>query len=111
MNGIEIEVRSLEGTAYWRRLKAIEYTNDKRNESAAALLHSLEVQVEALDRSPIGISFCQFHDVIFTGDDLNQPEKVSQLWSDYRNDIGFRNFPNDGEGYLEQLMEIAKAAS
>jgi hypothetical protein len=111
MNAIEIEVRSLEGTAYWRRLKATEYPNDKQHASAAALLYSLEVQVEALDGLPIGITFYQFHDVIFTGDDLSQPEKVSQLWSDYRNDIGFRNFPNDGVEYLKELMEIAKAAS
>jgi hypothetical protein len=111
MNGIEIEVRSLEGTAYWRRQKAIEYPKDKQNESAAALLRSLEAQVEALDGSPIGITFCQFHDVIFAGDDLDRPEEVSRVWSDYRNDIGFRNFPSNGDEYLKELMKIASAAS
>jgi hypothetical protein len=111
MNGIEIEVRSLEGTAYWRRQKAIEFPKDKQNESAAALLHSLEAQVEALDGSPIGVAFCQLHDLVFAGDDLDRPEEVSRLWSDYRNDIGFRNFPNDGIEYLMKLIAIARAAS
>jgi hypothetical protein len=45
---------------------------------AAAYLHSLEAQVEALDGSPIGVTFCQFCDLVFAGEDVEQPALVQE---------------------------------
>lgn len=110
------EVMELEGTAHWRTEKAEQYSDDRRNTEAAKMLTELAEQLRKLAGSPKAVAFEKLHDFIFSDDDpdADDPDnglEVVRLWSEYRSRVGFNNFPEDAETYLDDLMELAREAS
>ena len=102
MIDLDLEAQELESTAEWRRSKAEQYPNDRRNSQASDLLDRLASEVRALDGTALQKR-------------LNKKaekcsNKVRYDWtvfseksSDYRRQIGFWEFP-DGKDYLAALL-------
>lgn len=108
------EAMELEDTARWRSEKAAEYPDDSRNADAETLLLKLADQLRGITGSAKSTSFELFHDDLFCDDNededkINSSNEVVRLWSEYRSRVGFRNFPESAEEYLDDLMELARA--
>ncbi len=108
---IEFEAMELESSAHWRSEKAAEHPDDSRNTEAARLLTHLAVEIRKLRGTAKAEIFEKLHDFVFNGAEEENPHDVSERWREYRSRIGFDNFPNNAEEYLDSLMEIARDAA
>lgn len=89
----------MDGTAFWRRLKAEDYPDDKRNLVAAntleALSSALDSESDALLREMVP------YDVEFESDDL-----FSLALSETARFVGFRFFPRDVMEFVEHVVSL-----
>ncbi|NPD67623.1 hypothetical protein HN018_18370 [Lichenicola cladoniae] len=107
---IETTALELSDKADWRRKKAQQYPDDERNLDAAELLDRLAGEVLALEGLPAAGTFETEYEAIFADDDDHRPREIMRLWAEYRAGIGFRIFPDTGEGILRDLIELARSA-
>ena len=107
---IETVALELSAKADWRRDKARQYPDDERNLDAAELLDRLAGEVLVLDRSPAATAFEEDYEAVFSGEDQDRHREIIRLWSEYRSGIGFRHFPDAGEGVLQDMIALAKSA-
>ncbi len=97
----------LEVQAEWRRQKAEDYPEDRRNIDAADFLSRLAKEVEQLERRNDSLldRFEQSWRRLDDDDGLNFVEKLNN----YHRRIGFWEFPSSGENYLEELIRLTSA--
>ncbi|MGI4747601.1 MAG: hypothetical protein ACRYGI_14210 [Janthinobacterium lividum] len=113
---IEMTALELSDKADWRRKKAQQYPDDERNLDSAELLDRLAGEVLALEGSAAAATFEKDYDAIFSEEDKDEDEnhdrarEIMRLWAEYRAGIGFRIFPDTGEGILRDLMDLARSA-
>lgn len=111
---IEMTALELSDKADWRRKKARQYPDDGRNLDSAELLDRLASAVLALEGSPAAATFENGYDAIFSDEDEDKnhdrAREIMRLWAEYRAGIGFRIFPDTGEGVLLDLMDLARSA-
>jgi hypothetical protein len=99
---LQQEADELEACAEWRKEKAKEYPEDaQRNLDASAALTRLAAEVRALDGSE---HHKRLSAVMEACDDLYA---FCESWNDYRRQIGFWNFPENGEAYLSDMLTVA----
>lgn len=100
---------ALEGTAHWRREKATDYPNDRRNDTAA---EELERLAEAIRANPQSDAATRLRNL---DEELTQRVRTEKNFddstltiecSDYRRRIGFSEFPSTGEQYLATLAAM-----
>ncbi|MGX1321799.1 hypothetical protein AB7M17_005252 [Bradyrhizobium sp. USDA 377] len=99
MFDLELEAQDLGYSAEWRRQKAREYPDDRRNLEAAELLEKLAGEVRALQGSEIHRRLDAFAES-YEGD----LGSFSEVWSEYKRRIGFWEFP-DGQSYLSDMLK------
>jgi len=97
-------VEELDFTAQWRRDKAAQYPKDTRNTEAAELLERLAIEVGKLSKSFLVRRLEKIDDELVAIDGWDF--RLSEDLSDYRRSIGFHRFPESGEKYLSDLIEI-----
>lgn len=82
-----------EGQAWWRREKAAEYPDDRRNLEAAAVHDRLAASALACPQETITRAG-KLHD------------EESEVWSSMMRNIGFGHEPADAEAFLNHYIEI-----
>ena len=94
----------LESTAAWRRDVAARYPEDERHIEAANRLDRLAAEVRALENSALATRLLELYESLdaFDGYLLVEAE------SEYRRQIGFWEFPTNGEEYLKDLIDLQK---
>jgi len=106
---IENIASELESTAQWRREKATEYPNDRRNNTAADILDGLAEAIRAEPRSDAAMRLQELDEEIVhrSETDKNFDSSPAIMESgDYRRRIGFSEFPRSPAEYLETLAAI-----
>lgn len=79
--------------AEWRREKALQYPNDKRNAEAAAIF----------DRLASSANFCPAHIVAATRD-LFEDYPASEEWQSMLKEVGFWSFPATAEEFCRGFI-------
>lgn len=86
--------------ALWRARKAEDYPDDQRNAAAAELLNKLAAQVELrLFNRDLLDKYSRLAEIEETS--VNVVEEEHQLIRE----VGFRFFPDNVDGFLEELIE------
>jgi hypothetical protein len=99
---------TLEYQAEWRRQKADEYPDDRRNIDAAELLERLAREVRNLEgRNDLRV--CRV-EKFFEEVGPDSGVRFLEVQSEYHRQIGFWKFPSSGGEYLDDLIELSKQA-
>jgi hypothetical protein len=89
-----------ENTAEWRRNKAIEYPNDKRNWSAAEILDRLTATVADVDAATRSA-----YDNLFDTEDDDAIFYAVEQKSEALRAVGFRSFPQAAAEFMQGLID------
>jgi hypothetical protein len=96
----------LDSQAAWRRRKALEHPEDRRNVDAAELLEKLTKEASKLDQNDLLLKRLEKCLDRLSAD--KRYELFSEEQSDYHRQIGFSRFPLTVKEYLEDLTKIAE---
>jgi len=96
--------RGLESTAAWRRDVAARYPEDGRHIEAANRLDRLAAEVRALETSALATRLLELYESL----DADDGYLLVEAESEYRRQIGFWEFPTNGEEYLKDLIDLQK---
>ena len=99
-------VETLESQAEWRRQKALEYPEDRRNIDAAELLEKLAEEASKLDQNDPLLERLESR-LNRLGAKNDGYYLFSEGQSEYHRQIGFSRFPSTVRQYLKDLIEIA----
>jgi hypothetical protein len=102
----------LEVTANWRREKATEYPQDRRNDAAADTLDHLAEAIRVDPQSAGIVSLRKLEDELALRGRTDKNFDLSGLivqGSDYRRRIGFSEFPTTAAQYLTTLAAMYRA--
>src|SRR5215475_7776344 len=94
----------LESTAAWRRDVAARYPEDERHIKAANRLDRLAVEVRALENSALATRLLELYESL----DAVDGYLLAEATSEYRRQIGFWEFPINGEEYLKDLIDLQR---
>jgi len=105
---IDTLIKGLSEQANWRREKAAEYPDDKRNEEAAAILERLVEELTKLKGSPTEAELVRVDSLLSVA--LKGQDEVVSQYDEYHRTIGFSVFPKSAQEYLEDLIKIYREA-
>jgi hypothetical protein len=95
------------GTAEWRRRKAEEFPDDRRNLVAAEELEKLEAEIDRIGESePIYRQIARLHDSLNTADDGAAWVHIGEALSEELRSIGFRGGYETGLALLEWYRDL-----
>jgi hypothetical protein len=106
---IDTIVAEIESTAHWRRDKATEYPNDRRNDTAADILDRLAEAVRVSPRSDAALRLQKLNEELILRSSADKNFDISTLiieCDDYRRRIGFSEFLNTADEYLATLAAV-----
>ena len=83
-------VEIFEGKAQWRRLKAVEHPDDKRNLEAATILDRLAKSVDRVPPTTLNSFFELYED--YEGEELSEEQ------------VGFHSGPKTAEGFCRSYI-------
>ena len=106
---LENEADALDDTAEWRRRKAEEYPEDDRNGWAAEELPKLAAEVRQLAGTPLGQEFEDLQEKVYAAE-WRGSDRLMEDEDRHRSRVGFDSFPDSGEAYIRDRMEIYAAA-
>lgn len=91
--------------AEWRREKAEEYPNDKRNQEAAEIFDRLLATVDDIAPNVIHSyrDFCN-------GLDPNDPLPATEIEKEHLRSVGFHTAPQNAEEFLRELIDDLRSA-
>ena len=99
------EAEELERAAEWRMRKVDADPSDATSREAAALLEKLAEDVRRLPDSPV------FREYVAICNWLGESDGIADFMdmaNDYRARIGVEHRPENGEAYLQALIDLAK---
>jgi hypothetical protein len=99
----------VQGTADWRRRKAEEFPNDRRNEEAAAALDRLGEEIEKLDGTDVHRRIEVLMELAADTDSFVIYERLDELVSAELRAVGFYSRPSGVEfleWYYEEFKEL-----
>ena len=99
------EAEELERAADWRMRKVDADPSDATSREAAALLERLAQDVRRLPDSPV------FREYVAICNWLGESDGIADFMdmaNDYRARIGVEHRPENGEAYLQALIDLAK---
>jgi hypothetical protein len=99
------EAEELERTAEWRMRKFDADAGDATSLAAAALLEKLAEDVRRLQSSAVLREYGAICNWLGESDGIVE---FMDMANDYRTRIGVDRMPANGEGYLRDLIELAK---
>ena len=92
-----------EGTAYWRRGKAVEFPDDRRNLEAARELDRLAVEIAALEDSELHAQLDKFFE------DEEGVLIVLPIINEILRQVGFSRWYETGEELLRDIVAVCSA--
>jgi hypothetical protein len=92
-----------EGTAYWRRGKAIEFPDDHRNLEAARELDRLAVEIAALEGSELHTQLDKFFE------DEEGVLIALPIINEILRQVGFSRWYETGEELLQKIVAVCSA--